>query len=264
MPALHAAVSRLMREVAATIVLPRFRNLAAGDVSEKTPGDPVTVADRESEVRLHEGLLALLPDAGVVGEEATAAEPSLLDRLGNGAVWIVDPIDGTWNFANGRPPFAIMVALLRDGVREAGWMLDPLTNRMCHAARDGGAWIDHVRVTARGSGADRLVGGISTLFMPPDRAAMLEAKVAGRIDLAPIPRCCGEQYPRLVLGENDVALFERVLPWDHAPGALFLEEAGGTVRRPDGSAYVVGDRRKGLLAAASPAIWDEAAAILFD
>ena len=263
MHALHEAVSRLMREVAATIVLPRFRNLAAGDVSEKTPGDPVTIADRESEIRLHEGLLALLPDAGVVGEEATAATPALLDRIGDGAVWIIDPIDGTWNFANGRPPFAIMVALLHDGVREAGWMLDPLADRMCHAARGQGAWIDDCRVTALGTGGARLIGGISTLFMTPAKAATLEAKVAGRIDLAPIPRCCGEQYPRLVLSENDVALFERVLPWDHAPGALFLEEASGTVRRPDGSAYIVGDRRTGMLAAASPAIWDEAAAILF-
>ncbi len=262
MHALHTPVAALMREVAATIVLPRYRNLVEGDVSEKTPGDPVTIADRESEIRLHEGLIALLPQAGVVGEEATAADPALLDRIDDGAVWIIDPIDGTYNFANGQPPFAIMIALLHDGVREAGWMLDPLTGRLCHAVRGGGAWIDGERVTARGSGADRLIAGISTLFMPPEQGARIAVLAAGRIDLAPIPRCCGEQYPRLVLGTNDIAMFERTLPWDHAPGALFLEEAGGVVRRLDGSAYVVGDRRTGLLAAASPAIWDEAADIL--
>ncbi|WP_156678789.1 inositol monophosphatase family protein [Sphingomonas profundi] len=262
MHALHESVSALMRTVAADVVLPRFRNLAAGDVSEKTPGDPVTIADRESEVRLHAGLAALLPDARIVGEEATAADATLLDRIDEGAVWIIDPIDGTFNFAAGRPPFAIMVALLRDGAREAGWILDPLSGRMCHAARGLGAWIDGDRVSARGSGGARLVAGISTLFMPPARGAEIEARAAGRIDLAPIPRCAGEQYPRIVLGENDLAMFERTLPWDHAAGALFVEESGGTVRRLDGTAYHVGDGRTGLMAAASPRIWDEAAAIL--
>ena len=81
--------------------------------------------------------------------------------------------------------------------------------------------------------------------------------------LTAIPRCAAEQYPRIVLGINDVALFERTLPWDHAPGALFVEQAGGRVARLDGSAYRLGDRRTGLLAAATPALWDEAAAILF-
>ncbi len=259
---LHTAVAALMEEVAATIVLPRFRNLASGEVSEKTPGDPVTIADRESEVALHAGLTRLLRDSGVVGEEATAADESLLDRIDSGAVWIIDPIDGTANFAAGKAPFAIMVALLQDGVREAGWILDPLAGRMCHATRGGGAYIDGERITARGSGAERLVGGISTLFLPSDRRAEIERRAEGKIDMAPIPRCAGEQYPRIALGGNDFALFERTLPWDHAPGALFLEEAGGVVRRLDGSPYIVSSRGSGMMAAASPAIWDEAAGIL--
>ena len=71
-----------------------------------------------------------------------------------------------------------------------------------------------------------------------------------------IPRCAAEQYPRLVLGENDVALFERTLAWDHAAGALFVNEAGGMAARPDGSAYRVDDARRGLVGAASPALWE--------
>ncbi len=83
--------------------------------------------------------------------------------------------------------------------------------------------------------------------------------------MADIPRCAAEQYPRIVLGVNDLAVFERTPPWDHAPGALFVNEAGGKVARPDGSPYVIGaDPGRGLLAACSPAMWERAAAIIYD
>jgi len=81
--------------------------------------------------------------------------------------------------------------------------------------------------------------------------------IAPHYRLVDIPRCAAEQYPRLVLGDNDVSVFERTLPWDHAAGVLFLNEAGGKAARPDGSAYRVDDYdRPGLLGAASPRLWD--------
>jgi fructose-1,6-bisphosphatase/inositol monophosphatase family enzyme len=99
-------------------------------------------------------------------------------------------------------------------------------------------------------------------FLSPERRAELEARSAGKLSVVPIPRCAAEQYPRLALGQNDISLFERSLPWDHAPGALFLEEAGGIIRRTDGSPYRVGDGGKGLLGASSRRMWDAAAEIL--
>jgi fructose-1,6-bisphosphatase/inositol monophosphatase family enzyme len=259
---LHAQVAILLTNVATSIVLPRFRNLADSDVIEKTPGELVTIADRESEIALQVGLTALLPGSGVVGEEATAADAGLLDRLDDGQVWVIDPIDGTANFAAGVAPFAIMVALLHDGEREAGWILDPLNNRLCHGWRGHGAWVDGNPLVSKGSGAARLIGGLSVVGIPPDRRAAVEARAKDRIDIVPIPRCAGEQYPRIALGTNDFAMFERTLPWDHAPGALILEEAGGVIRHLDGTEYRVGSRRTGMMAAATPAIWDEAAEVL--
>ncbi len=79
---------------------------------------------------------------------------------------------------------------------------------------------------------------------------------AGKMTLGDIPRCAGEQYPRLVLGQNDVSLFERVLPWDHAAGILFLNEAGGMAARPDGRAYAPTQNERGLIGAASPALFE--------
>lgn len=262
-PTLQAGVAGLLRHVADSIVMPRFQMLAAEDVQEKTPGDPVTIADRESEEALGAGLLALLPEARIIGEEACSLDASVLERAGEGLVWIVDPIDGTANFAAGKPPFALMIALAVNGVTQGSWIYDPLRSRLCHAVRGQGAYIDGQAVQARGTGQAQLVGGISTLFLPGPKRAEVEARAEGRIVMAPIPRCAGEQYPRVALGENDFALFERTLAWDHAAGALWLEEAGGRVARTDGSDYRFADDRTGLIAAASPAIWDQAATILF-
>lgn len=262
MHALSPAVEALMRRVAEDVVLPRYQQLAAHEIEEKTPGELVTVVDRESELRLSEGLLAIL-DAKLLGEEAVAADPTLMQGIASGTVWIIDPIDGTANFAAGRAPFAIMIALAVDGVAEAGWMLDPLTGRLCHAARGRGAFVNGTRVTARPTGAPQLVAGISTLFLDPETRDRFLANAQGRMICADIPRCAGEQYPKIVLGEHDLALYERTLPWDHVPGALFLQEAGGKIARSDGRDYVFHDGSTSLLVAASAEIWDQAAHILF-
>ena len=223
----------------------------------------LTIADKESEEALTDGLARILPSAGIIGEEATAANPALLDNAGSGTQWIIDPIDGTGNFASGNPPFGIMVALTDNGVIEAGWILDPLTGRLCHAARGKGAFIDSERVTAQESGMAMPIAALAVYFMTPEQRADIQARSASNFALVDIPRCAAEQYPRLVLGQNDVSVFERSLPWDHAAGALFLNESGGKLTRRDGSPYVVGDNRTGLLGASSPAMWDRAASILF-
>lgn len=260
---LHDPVVTLMRAVGRDIVMPRYRNLTADQISEKAADDFVTIADKESEARLAEGLAAILPEAGIIGEEACAADPTILDRAGEGLNWIIDPIDGTGNFAAGRPPFGIMVALADAGVTLAGWILDPLSGRMCHAMLGGGSHIDGERVSARESGDPLPVAALAVYFMTPQERADIERRSAGRFALVDIPRCAAEQYPRLVLGQNDVSVFARTLPWDHAAGCLFLNEAGGRCERLDGSPYRVGDLRRGLLGASSPRLWDEAAGILF-
>lgn len=262
MHTLHAQVSDLIRTVAREVVLHHYQQLAAHQIDEKTPGDLVTIADKESERRLSAGLALILPDASIVGEEAVEADPALIERVNDSSAWIIDPIDGTHNYAHGHPPFGIIIALIEGGETVAGWLYDPLADRMCHAARGGGAFINDIPVTARESGEPLPVAAISTMFIEEPRRSAINAAADGRMRLVDIPRCAAEQYPRLVLGINDVTLFERTLPWDHAAGVLFVEEAGGKAARLDGSRYLPGDRRTGMIAAASPRLWDEAAAIL--
>ncbi|MEH3158164.1 MAG: inositol monophosphatase [Sphingomonas taxi] len=259
----HDAVVALMRDVAATIVMPRFRNLATDEVEEKAADDMVTIADRMSEDALTAGLAALDPAIRVVGEEAVAADATLLDGIDRGAVWIIDPIDGTNNYASGHPPFGIMIALVEDGTTQAGWILDPVSGRLCHAVLGHGAYVDDARVSVAPTGGERPSAVLATYFMTVEERAAIARRAEGAFTLAPMPRCAAEQYPRLVLGTNDIALFQKTLPWDHAAGSLFLREAGGVVRRPDGSDYRVGDQRRGMIAAATPALWEQAVAVLY-
>jgi len=261
---LYDPVLALMRGIAVDIILPRFRTLARHEISEKSPGDLVTVADQESEARFNDSLPGLIAGSRVIGEEAVAADPALLDDIGSGIVWIIDPLDGTMNFTEGKSPFAIMVGLLADGEAQAGWILDVVTGRVCHAAHGLGAFVDRKRIRTSPTKGPLPIGAIAPYFLAPDRKAALEAKAAGKIEIVAIPRCAGEQYPRLALGQNDIALFEKDNPWDHVPGALFLEEAGGKLARPDGSPYRVGTLGQKLIGAASPELWDKAAPILID
>lgn len=260
--ALDAAVIAVMHEAARRAILPRYQALAADQIVSKAANDVVTIADGEAEAILAEGLAALIPGAGIVGEEAAHADPALFDRLGQGTCWIVDPLDGTNNFAAGKPPFGIMVALADGGETQAGWILDPLSGRVCHAHRGGGAFVADERVNSRGSGYTPPIAAISLVFMDPAKRERLRSGIAPLYTTVDIPRCAAEQYPRLVLGINDVSIFERVLPWDHAAGALFVNEAGGKVARPDGTAYRVDDQRDGLIGGATPALWDSLAARL--
>ncbi len=262
-----AAVHALMRDASERAILPRFRALAESDIVTKSaPGalkDVVTVADGEAEAMLSEGLARLLPEATVVGEEAAHANPALLERLGDALCWIVDPLDGTNNFAEGKAPFGILVALSERGETVAGWIYDCLTGRFCHAERGGGAYIDGERVYARPSGEPRPIAANSLVYMTPERRAAVQAAIAQHYALVDIPRCAAEQYPRLVLGQNDLAIFERTLPWDHAAGVLFVNEAGGKSARPDGRVYRVDEYAlPGLIGAATPALWDDLAARL--
>ena len=255
--ALDAEIRDLMRFAAQRSMLPRFRNLAAGEVEMKGKDDPVTIVDREVEAFLTEALTKLAPGVAVVGEEAVHADKAVLSHL-SGQCWIIDPLDGTANFAEGKQPFGIIIALADAGRAVAGWIYDPTKDRLCHARSGEGAFVNGERIAAQTTGQDRPVSAISRIFLTPEQSAMVDAKLAPHYTLVDIPRCAAEQYPRLALGENDVSSFKRTLAWDHAAGILWLNEAGGKAARLDGSEYRVDEQDKpGLVGASSPAIWDE-------
>lgn len=235
----------LLVEVAAEVVSPRFRALSEDEVLEKRPGDLVTVADREAEVLITRALTAAYPDAVVLGEEAYAADPGLMDRFrGADHAFTVDPIDGTRNFVHGSPDHAVMVAETRAGETVRAWIWQPEHRVAWVAERGAGTWRDGVRMrTIRPADPARPAGVTSMLSW--------RGPVPGDLpDLTLSWVCCGVDYPRLVEGAADYIAYGTVLPWDHAPGTLLLAEAGGLARYADGSRYLPRTPGRGLLAAA--------------
>lgn len=255
----HAAVHELLCEVSEKAILPYYQQLAAHQIEAKAADDVVTVADKLSEEMLAEGLEKIVPGLAIVGEEAAHADSTVLEGL-KGDCWIIDPVDGTRNFAAGKPPFGILLAMASGGEAHTGWIYDVLSRRLCVAHKGKGAFVNGEKIAARGTGETPPVAAISMLFMDEAKRESMKEGIAPRYRLVDIPYCAAEQYPRLALGVNDVSIFERTLAWDHAAGALWLNEAGGKAARPDGSAYRVDEvGRTGLIGAASPELWDELA-----
>jgi fructose-1,6-bisphosphatase/inositol monophosphatase family enzyme len=156
--------------------------------------------------------------------------------------------------------FSTMIALLRDGEAVAAWLLDPISNVLARAERGAGAYLESERLHADPSsrGAAALRGAVLKKYMPDGLREQVERRLPRLAEALPGLHCAGAEYPAIVSGKQDFAAFWRTLPWDHAPGSLFVEEAGGLAARFDGSRYRVSDRRTGLLVARSPAVWEDA------
>lgn len=255
---LHTELVALLEGVSRDIILPYFQNLKTSEIEEKSPGDLVTIADKLSEEKLSEGLGRLLPEAAIIGEEACAEDPSILRHLSDDVAWIIDPIDGTGNFAAGKPPFGIIIALAEADETIAGWMFDPIRNRICHSYKGQGSFIDGKRIFANSEHAGKPKAALATGFMTPEQRVKTMAQAEPHYEIVPIPSCCAEQYPLLVSGDHHVTIFERTLAWDHAAGILFLNEAGGKACRWDGNPYRPSNDTTGLLGASSPELWEEA------
>jgi fructose-1,6-bisphosphatase/inositol monophosphatase family enzyme len=258
------AVTKILREAADTAILPRFRALREHEISEKSPGEVVTVADREAEVIIGSRLRDLL-DVPVVGEEATAADPDLVRALRTEpAAWVVDPVDGTKNFARGSTAFAVMAALVREGRAVASWILHPIEGTVYTAELGSGAWRDGTRLHREPASekTGELRGAVQRRFLSPSERDRVEAVAAEFAELGRGAGCVGVDYPRLAEGDLDFMLFADPMPWDHAPGGLLLSEAGGVALRLQGTPYQPDQDERLLLDAADEKTWERARSLL--
>jgi fructose-1,6-bisphosphatase/inositol monophosphatase family enzyme len=255
-------VAELMRETAATELVPRFRNLAEGDVREKRPGDIVTVADVASEQRLASGLAKILPGVPVVGEESVEVDAGLLDLIARPGerCWVVDPLDGTSNFAAGRDRFAMIVCLIDDRQTVAGWILDVPNDRMAVALKGQGVTLDGAPVRAKAPG--RPPKGLIGYKVHKAFDKQLNREQRRRLGPLATLNCAGREYIEILAGQYDFNLYRRTKPWDHAAGALMLTEAGGAAIRFNGQPYRLTDPiDSGIISAASPDVVAEVKAV---
>ena len=247
-----------IREAAEEDILPRFQRLESHEISEKNPGEVVTIADIEAELRLTRLLSEIVPGSAVVGEEAVSKDPDILKRLqGAGPAWLVDPVDGTGNFAEGRPVFGIIVCYLVDGIARAGWIHDPCANKTAIAMAGEGGWYDGERLKpAAPVPFEQMIGTLNYSWFPHDRRESVR-RAARRFKDIHNYRCAAHDYLALARGKKHFSLYRRLWPWDHAAGVLLLAEAGGRTARLDGRPYRATGREEGILSVSAPENWDQ-------
>lgn len=252
-------VADIIEETAREEILPRFRQLSEGDVREKSPGDLVTVADEAAERLLERRLGDLRPGSLVLGEEAAARDTAVLEYLQDARdVWVVDPVDGTGNFAAGRAVFAVMVALVRRGETLAAWIYLPVTGEMVMAEHGSGAWLGGTRLRSAAPEIEvsAMRGTLHYNQFGTRQIARQVEKRRGRLETVKSLRCAGAEYVRLAKAQAHFSLFTKLAPWDHAPGTLIFTEAGGIARLLNGEFYAPGTARgDGLLLAPDDESW---------
>ncbi len=256
-------VLEVMRRTADAVIVPRFRALQADQIEEKSPGEVVTLVDREAEAMISDVLRRIRPDAIVVGEEATHADPSLADvLLTDRPAWLLDPLDGTANFVEGSDDFAVMVAFVEGRRTTRAWIWRPAMSESWTAHLGDGAHCNGQRIEVAKVMHQRLRGAVLTRFLEPTHRDHVEANAPELGEVLPGLKCAGVEYPDIVTGKQDFAMFKRTLPWDHAPGTFILREAGGIARRWDGTDYEPTFEGDGLLAATDAASWQRVASFM--
>ena len=256
-------VLNIVRRAAQAEILPRFRKLGAGDVTQKSrPDDLVTAADTAAEAMITRALQAAFPDALVVGEEAVAADPSLLARIADAPLaFIIDPVDGTWNFAHGLALFGVILAATQFGRPVFGLIHDPLADDWVMADDQGAAQLENaagrlrpLRV-AMGKPVEALSGFVALNLFPPEVQPTLAARLPG-LRRAYTLRCSAHEYRLIAQGHADFMLTPLLHPWDHAAGALICQRAGAHVEMLDGGPYTAARHEGHLLVAPDRPTWN--------
>lgn len=265
-----AQLGALVARVAARDIMPRFGHLQQHQIHAKTSAfDLVTEADETAEVAITAWLAQAYPQALVVGEEATARQPALLDALGQAELaFVVDPLDGTKNFASSLPLFGVMVAVVARARVVASVIHDPVTRTTAYALQGGGAWMedaDGLATPLRVAAAVPLheIQGIAgTNFLPEPLRSTVNGNLS-KLSMTNWFRCAAHEYRLAAAGHCHILFYNRLMPWDHAAGWLLHQEAGGFSAHFDGSPYSPTHTTGGLLCAPTEACWHTVRDALF-
>ncbi|GGN05894.1 inositol monophosphatase [Thermus composti] len=202
------------------------------------PNDLVTQADKEAEEAIRDFLLARFPEAGFFGEEGGSHGSKEMR-------FIVDPLDGTVNYAHGFPFYGVSLALEVAGRIEVGVIMDTARNETFYALRGGGAYLDGrpIRVTER----TELLGSLLATGFPYDVAKDPEnltyfSRALRRGLLVRRPGAAALDLAYVAAGRLEGFWEVKLNPWDVAAGWLLVEEAGGRVTGLKGEPYALGNR----------------------
>lgn len=229
------------------------------DVHEKSKNNPVTTADLEANRIIREKISVAFPDDGWLSEE----DQDNSRRLRLARVWVVDPIDGTREFIEGVPQFAVSIAFVVEGVPQVSIVFNPAKDRFYKAAAGQGAFLNNeaIRVTPRHD-----IDGALLLVSRSEPQKKFQAFVE-RCDLKPIGSIA-YRLAKVAGGDGDATItFRTIHEWDICAGVLMVQEAGGKV--VDGSGATMRFNRElpkhrgvvaanGLLAGGLQGMWADA------
>ncbi|MBY5839468.1 inositol monophosphatase family protein [Rhizobium leguminosarum] len=251
-----------VREAARAEIMPRFRNLGAADVSEKTSAiDLVTQADVRAEHRITAALRERFPAALIVGEEAYDADRSVVPALADAELaFVIDPVDGTFNFAAGLPVFGTILAVTVRGETVAGIIHDPVLGDTVTAIMGAGTFLTRqdgqstkLKV-AEPASLNQMVGGMSWGHMDePDRSRICANMAKIRMTFA--FNCSAYEYWMVASGKLHFIGHTKLMPWDHLAGVLAHQEAGGHTAKFDGTPYRPGETTGGIISAPDRESW---------
>lgn len=257
-------IEDLILQVGKEKILPRFKSLAGHEIRSKSNNTLVTIADEEAEAALIAGLKDIDPGYIIVGEEGASTQPAILGQFLSSCkqLWLIDPIDGTANYAAGKEIFATMLAYLSQGIIKAGWIYFPYQGEMLSAIEGKGTFFKGKRLAQYNLLPTTPIRGIiSGLPKNKDTQSRIQTM---RSDPSFVIhrslRCSAVHYRLLALGEIDFLLSFNTYPWDHAPGLAIVAELGGAADRdftqrlfdPEKS-----DQISYVLSAASQKIWND-------
>lgn len=246
------ALESLVRDVAREEILPRYLKAAR---NRKADGSLFTEADVESQRRFAELLPQLLPGP-VLGEEMSAEEQARQWQDGTRGLWCIDPIDGTTNFANGIPFFAVSIAYLVDHEPRIGVVYNPITDESFYAAKGAGAFLNGAELPLRPA-ADTLTDAVAGVDFK-----RISHHLGDELAVRPpyySQRNFGSsalEWCFVAAGRLDIYLHGGQMLWDYAAGRLILAEAGGEAAALDGGTLMAGPAvKRAVVAAASPALF---------
>lgn len=228
-----AALVQTVREVAQGIVLPRYRSAVR---SRKADGSFLTEADVMAQQGLERSLIRIVR-CPVLGEEMSADEQQALWEQGlREGLWCIDPIDGTTNFANGIPVFAVSAAFMVGGRSEMGVVYNPASDEAFYAERGRGSYLNGTQLPLRSAPTELrdCVAGVDFKRIPKTLGDCLaiDPPFHSQRNFG----CSTLEWCYVAAGMFDVYLHGGQMLWDYAAGRLILEEAGGvmsSLRRDD-------------------------------
>ena len=197
-------------------------------VSTKGPGDFVTSADKRTEKILIDELQKAHPEYGIVTEEA-----GIINKTNKKNRWIIDPIDGTLNFLNGVPQFAISIGYEENGEIKCGVIFNPILNEMFCAEKGNGAYLNNgrIRVSNKKKINDALLvtGGPEGASKIKDKIFSEYIKVSNNVSHVRKFGSAALDMAYVACGRFDGFWQRELKYWDIAAGIIILKEAGGLV-----------------------------------